>query len=111
MVPRAALLLNGLHYVGVVAPQGSRRIQHSDDPFSCYAEYKRGTYHRFSEVSGWRDVNPRPVAAATVLLGQFVQFVSASPCFEILLLSHSICAIRKDLTVHEHPWCPVPRCF
>jgi hypothetical protein len=43
---------------------------------------------RAAKPSGWRDLNPRPVAAATVLLSQAVKLVSTSSG---LIISFSLC--------------------
>src|SRR5690349_8214380 len=45
--------------------------------------------HDKIKTSGWRDLNPRPVAAASVLTPQAIQLVPATPRFKISLLSYS----------------------
>ena len=55
------------------------------------------------EDSGWRDSNPRPVAAATVLLRQRIQFVSATSGFVIQFPVHRSGPGREALAVDESP--------
>src|SRR5206468_2282247 len=60
-----------------------------------------------SRLSGRRDLNPRPVAAATVLQIQHGKFVAASPRLEIALSSHGFGPSRETFLFHEKhgiPW-------
>src|SRR5438094_5253089 len=57
-----------------------------------------------SRISGQRDLNPRPVAAATVLQIQHGKFVAASPRLEIALSSHGFGPSRETFLFHEKPW-------
>src|SRR5205823_2162173 len=59
--------------------------------------------------SGRRDLNPRPVAAATVLQIQHGKFVAASPRLEIALSSHGFGPSRETFLFHEKPWDSVAR--
>jgi hypothetical protein len=61
--------------------------------------------------SGWRDLNPRAVAAATVLQIQLGKFVAASPRLEIQLPSHGFGSSREAFLLHEKPWDSVARGF
>ena len=60
-----------------------------------------------SRISGRRDLNPRPVAATTVLQIQLGKFVPASPRLEIQLPSHGLGSSGEAFLLHEKPWDPV----
>ena len=59
--------------------------------------------------SGWRDLNPRPVAAATVLLTHTIQFVPTPPGFKISLLSDGFNTTWETFSVDERPRTPMAR--
>jgi len=66
---------------------------------------------RQSRISGRRDLNPRPVAAATVLQIQLGKFVAASARLEIELPSHGFGSSREAFVLYEKPRDSVARGF
>jgi hypothetical protein len=53
--------------------------------------------------SGWWDLNPRPVAAATALR-ELIEIISASPALVISLALCRFCPSGKAFTMDENPW-------
>jgi len=53
--------------------------------------------------SGWWDLNPRPVAAATALQ-YLVEFISTSSALVIALAPWCFGATGKAFAMHENPW-------
>src|SRR5882757_253788 len=61
-------------------------------------------------TSGWWDLNPRSVAAATALL-YLIKLVSTFSGLVISLASQCFRASRKAFTVDKRPWHAVFRCL
>ena len=57
-----------------------------------------------TKLSGRRDSNPRPVAAATALWKEAVELVATASAFVIAFLSYSFCSGRKAFAVDQNPW-------
>jgi hypothetical protein len=55
------------------------------------------------ETSGWRDLNPRPVAAATVLPMQYIQLIPTPTGLEVPLFFHCLSANDKGFAMLQSP--------
>ncbi len=57
----------------------------------------------YEKASGRRDLNPRPVAAATALEAQALEFIATTAGFIISLSFCGFSATRKAFTVEQSP--------
>src|ERR1700720_2250995 len=60
----AVSLSNGRHCAAGAAPRHSHTIQRNGEPSWCSAGHRHETWASFVadlEISGWRDLNPRPL--------------------------------------------------